>query len=241
MNKEVLLEGIIVGYRTVIKEKYAYETLKKRKDIPESYTEEVSIKIKNYFLNYSYPEPEKRQELNEAFQSLDHYLKHPEKLLRLLVDSASIVFKFGKHLPKILSAGIKALKAFRRATKLEEALIEKALESNKKAPFSSVEIHEFLEKLSKEQLDIYVNSIYSLFDILCDTTLITKIKKILELLIQKMKNRPTVYSPKEIGGLEIGKEIIVEADGIFNELTDQEGREVFEFIIKMEKEILGLS
>jgi len=241
MNKEAFLEGIIVGYRAIIKDKYAYETLSRREDIPEAYTEEVSIKIKNYFLNYSYPEPKKRQELNEAFQSLDHYLKNPEKLLRLLVDSASIVFRYGKHLPKILSAGIKALKAFRRASKLEEALISKALDSNKKTPFSSEEIHQFIGELSKEQLDAYVKSIYSLFDILCDTALMIKIKKILELLIQKMKDRPKVYTVEEIGGLEIGREIIVEADGIFNELTKEEGQEILEFIIKMEKELLGLS
>jgi len=241
MNKETLLEAIIVGYRNVIKEKYAYKKLKKRKDLPKAYTEEASIKIKNYFLNYSYPELKKRKELNEAFQNLDNYLKNPKKLLQLLVDSASIVFRYGKHLPKILNAGIKALKAFRRASKLEEALISKAVVSNKEVPFTDADIHEFLGELSKEQLEVYVKSIYSLFEILCDTKLMLKIKKILELLIQKMKDHPNIYGIKEISGLEIGREIIVEADTIFNDLTKQEGQEVFEFIIKMEKELLNLT
>ncbi len=241
MNKEALLEAIIVGYRNIITQKYAYEELEKRKDIPKAYTKEVSIKIKNYFLNYSYPEPKKRQVLNESFQSLDNYLKNPEKLLRLLVDSASIVFRYGKHLPKILNAGIKTLKAFRRASKLEEALISKAVASKKEAPFSDAEIHEFLSELSKEQLEVYVKSIYSLFEILCDTKLMLKIKKILELLIQKMKDRPNIYGIEEISGLEIGREIIVEADAIFNDLNEKDQQEIFEFIIKMEKELLNLT
>ncbi len=241
MSKEALLEAIIVGYRNLIKEKYAFKTLKRRNDIPKVYTEEMSLKIKNYFLNYSYPEPKKRAALNEAFQSLDLYLKNPEKLMRLVVDSVSIVFKYGKHLPKILGAGIKALKAFRRASKLEEALLSAALDSKKEAPFSEDDINEFLNELSKEQLNSYVKSIYNLFEILCDTTLMSKIKTILALLIQKMKDRPDVYTDQDVKGLAIGQEIIVEADRIFNELSVKEGKEVFEFIIKMEKEVLHIT
>ena len=67
----------------------------------------------------------------------------------------------------------------------------------------------------------------------------SKIKRILELLIQKMKDRPTVYTPEDVRGLEIGQEIIVEADAIFIELSVKEAKEVFEFIMKMEKEVLG--
>ncbi len=241
MNKEALLEAIIIGYRNVITEKYAYETLKKRNDMPIAYSKAVSINIKNYFLEYSYPEPKKRQELNEAFQSLDHYLKNPEKLMRLVVDSVSIVFKYGKHLPKILGAGIKALKAFRRASKLEDALLVAALDSKKEPPFSAIDINTFLNELSKEQLDAYIKSINNLFEVLCDTRLMSKIKKILELLIKKMKDRPKIYSAQDISGLEIGQEIIVEADTIFNDLSAKEANEVFEFIMKMEKELLNLS
>ncbi len=241
MDKELLLEGIIIGYRNIIQQKYAYKTLKQRNDIPNAYSEEVSVKIKNYFLNYSYPEPIKRKELDDAFQSLDHYLKNPEKLLRLVVDSVSIVFKYGKDLPKILNAGIKALKAFRRANRLEGALIEKAISTRKKPPFSDQVMQGFIDDLSRDQLETYVQSMYSLFDILRDTKLMSKIKMILELLIKKMKDRPNIYSNEEVKGLEIGKEIIVQADTIFNDLSKKEAQEVFDFIMKMEKELLNLT
>jgi len=240
MSEEAVLNEVILGYRNVIKEKYDYKNLKKRPDIPSAYTEEVSIKIKNYFLNYSYPEPKKRQELNEAFQSLDNYLKNSEKLMRLVIDSASIVFKYGKHLPKILNAGIKALKAFRRASKLEEGLVKNAMLSKEKAPYSNVQINEFITKLSQGQLEEYMSSIYSLFSILCDTELMLKIKKILSLLIKKMEKRPKIYTIKDVNGIKIGQEIIVEADAIFNNIKAKKQQKIFDFIMKMEKEILEI-
>lgn len=241
MDKELVLNEIILGYRNVIKAKYDYENLQKRSDIPRAYTEEISIKIASYFLNYSYPDLQKRQELNEAFHSLDNYLKKPEKLIRLVIDSSSIVFKYGKHLPKILGAGIKALKAFRGASKLEGQLVKKAVLSNKETPYSTEQINEFIQLLSQEQLESYISSIYSLFNILCDTELISKIKKILSLLIEKMEKRPAIYTVKDVNGIKIGLEIIVQADAIFNNIEDNQQQKIFDFIMKMEKELLGIA
>ncbi len=241
MDKETVLNEIILGYRNVIKAKYNYKNLQQRSDIPKAYTEEISLKIANYFLNYSYPDLQKREELNEAFHSLDNYLKNPEKLIRLVIDSSSIVFRYGKHLPKIVGAGIKALKAFRRASKLEEQLVEKALLSNIETPYSTKEINEFIELLSQEQLEVYITSIYNLFNILCDTQLMSKIKKSLSLLIEKMEKRPAVYTVKDVNGIKIGLEIIAEADAIFNNIEANQQQKIFDFIMKMEKELLGLT
>lgn len=241
MDQELVLNNIILGYRNIIKEKYDYKNLQKRSDFPDAYTEEIALKIKNYFLDYSYPDLQKREELNEAFRSLDNYLKHPEKLLRLVIDSSSIVFKYGKHLPKIASAGINALKAFRRASKLEEQLVEKAIVAKKEAPYSNEDMYDFIQLLSRKQLDVYIKSIYSLFNILCDTPLMSKIKKILSLLVKKMEKRPSIYTINDVNGIKIGLEIITEADAIFNNIDSNQQQHIFDFIMKMEKELLNLS
>ena len=95
--------------------------------------------------------------------------------------------------------------------------------------------------MSSREIEEYISSTYNLFQILCDVELMSKIKDMLNLLTEKMKNRPAIYSEKEIKGLEIGQEIIVEADAIFNKLDKDEQQEIFDFIMKMEKELLGLS
>ncbi|MFK7979352.1 MAG: hypothetical protein AB8G86_05190, partial [Saprospiraceae bacterium] len=46
-------------------------------------------------------------------------IQQPKKLLRILLDSGRLIFKYGRHLPKILNAGLKALRSFRTATQFE--------------------------------------------------------------------------------------------------------------------------
>lgn len=128
MNKEIILDEIILGYRNLIKERYQYSILKENYDFPKTITEENVIDIKNYFLTYIYPDLNQRAILNDAFKTLDDFIKYPQKLLNLVVDSFQLIFTHGKHLPKIFNAGLKAIKSFRGATKFENAIVKKGLE-----------------------------------------------------------------------------------------------------------------
>ena len=101
MTREKIAEDIIEGYRNTIYQRYQYQNIKHQYDIPESINEETVNLLRNYFLNYIYPEFNKRAELNESFKSLDNYIKHPKKLLSILLDTSNLIFKYGIHLPKI--------------------------------------------------------------------------------------------------------------------------------------------
>ena len=235
-EKSQILKEVIIGYRKVVQDRYLYKNLKDRKDFPDSFTEQRVDKFKSYFLNNLYPPPEKREVLNEVFDSLDNYIKHPEKLMRVLVDSTSLIFKYGRHLPKIVRAGLKALKSFRSASRFEENLVEKAIAQNQNPPYSIIQLENLIKTLSRKEIEDFMESSLTLFDTLHDRTLVAKIKKIMDHLIEKMKKRPKVYSPAEIKGLEIGKEIIEKGDSLFEELSTEEQQKIFTFIIKMERD-----
>jgi len=235
-EKNQILENIIIGYRKIIDDRYLYKNLQGRKGFPDSFTEQRVEKFKSYFLDNIYPPPGKREILDEAFESLDNYIKHPDKLMRVLIDSTSLIFKYGRHLPKILKAGLKALKSFRSASRFEENLVKKAIAKNQNPPYSINQIEDFIKTLSRKEIDEFMESSLTLFDTLHDRTLVEKIKKIMGHLIEKMKKRPSVYSPAEIRGLEIGKEIIEKGDSLFAELSKEEQGKIFTFIIKMERE-----
>ena len=81
-----------------------------------------------------------------------------------------------------------------------------------------------------------MESSLTLFDTLHDRTLVAKIKRIMDHLVEKMKRRPKVYSSAEVKGLEIGKEIIEKGDLLFEELSTEEQGEIFKFIVEMERE-----
>ena len=230
--------AIIIAYRKIIEERYHYENIKDRPDFPDSFSEARVDKFRNYFLDYIYPLPQKRDELNEAFESLDDYIKHPNKLLRIIIDSSSLIFKYGRHLPKILKTGIKALQSYRKASLFEERLVKGAMNLNMSPPFAEEDIERLIRNLSLAEIEEFIESSQNLFETLHDRKLVAKIKNIVEQLIGKMKKRPNVYSPAEIKGLEIGAEIIVKGDHLFAELSEAEQKKIFLFIIQLEREVL---
>ncbi len=236
-DKEILHE-VILGYRKVISQRYDYDHIISRYEIPDSFDKKRIDTFKQYFLNHIYPHPEKRDELDDAFNSLDGYIKQPERLIRLLLDSASLVFKYGRHLPKILTAGIKAMKSFRAANQFEKKLVEAALESDLQAPYEKEDIDQLTGSLSPEEIESFIKNNEALFETLHDRKLVDKIKEIVGHLIGKMKKRPDVYSEVEIRGLEIGQEIIVEGDALFDSMTVEEQQLIFEFILEMERSVL---
>lgn len=79
MQKEIILEEIVKGYRDTIYFRYQYHHIKENYTISDSITKETVDELRSYFLDYMYPEMHKRTQLNKAFESLDHYTKNPKK------------------------------------------------------------------------------------------------------------------------------------------------------------------
>jgi hypothetical protein len=238
MSRELLSNDIIVGYRNLIEERYQYKDLKEKYDFPETINEKVMDDIKIYFLTYIYPDLEKRAELNEAFNSLDDFIKHPEKLLNLVVDSLKLIFTHGRHLPKIFNAGLKALKSFRGATKFEKTIVQKAIQENSKPPFTTLKINKLIQLLPYKELEEFMKNTETFFNIIYDKELVEKIKEIISYLILKMKQKPKIFSQKEIIGLALALETISKGEEMLNKLTQKDQEILIGFVLRIEKDCL---
>jgi hypothetical protein len=234
-----LHQEIIVAYRKLVSERYDYTKLKRRNGFPASFDKARVDKFKAYFLDYLYPAPEARKELNAAFEGLDAYIKHPSKLLRLLMDSSSLIFKYGRHLPQILKTGIHALQSFRKANVFEEKLILKALDQRKLEPNYQVDVNDLIRHLSPEEIEEFIESGANLFETLKNRPLVSKIKIILGSLVEKMRNRPQTFTETDLKAIVMGKEIIEIGDTLFAELSPEEQDKIFVFNIDMEREELS--
>lgn len=238
MSKENILKEVIIGYRNVIYQRYQYPSLQKKFRLPDSINEETVKQLRDYFLNYIYPQFDKREELNQAFNSLDFYIKHPEKLLRILIGSIKLIVKHGRYLPKILNTGLKAFKTFKAATQFEDKLVEKAIINQIEPPYNLSKIHALLKLLPRKEIEKFIDGSKTLFETIHNRVLIEKIKEILRNLISKMNNNQQLYSFKEIRGLEIGLEILIEGDKFFNQLTKEDQDLLVPLIVKIEKNAL---
>jgi len=238
MSREETLKEIIAGYRGTIEQRYQYQKLKKKYEVPASINEETVNVLRAYFLDYIYPEYDKRQELNDAFESLDDYSKRPEKLLRILMESVKIILKYGRHLPKVLGAGLKALTSFRAATKFENKLVAEAIKRKIDAPYDQSKINMLIGFLSRKEIEQFIDSVQALFEILHDRVLVGKIKEMLDYLITKMREKPKLYSADEVRGLEIGMEMLNKGDALFKQLTKEDQQNLIHLVIKIERDVL---
>ena len=233
-----LLKEAIKGHRLLIGERYAYRRLDELYEFGPALTEERLTQIKDFVLEYVYPDIAGREELEEAFSSLDDHVKHPEHLGRILLDSASLLFKYGRHIPKIMRAGMMALKSFRAASKIEKLIADTAFEKGSKAPFSPGDIQSIMSLLPHKELDNLVDSGVVLFDVLVDRKLVGKIIEMIDHLIKKMQSRPNVYSANEVKGMQLGHQIIRQCSDLFYQFSESEQKELVQLITEVERDAI---
>lgn len=238
MDKKIVLNEIILGYRNVIEERYQYNILKTQYDFPKTINEEIVNDIKAYFLTYVYPDVAQRAELNEAFKTLDNFIKHPEKLLNLVLDSFKLIFTHGRHLPKIFNAGLKAMKSFRGATKFENALVIKAQNKIIKPPYSTKKINALIQLLPYEEIEEFMKNTETFFNIIYDKELVEKIKEIIAFLISKMKKKSKIFTKKEIIGLQLALETITKGEEMLNKLNQKDQEILIDFVLQIEQDQL---
>ena len=235
MSHQELESAVIEAYRELIFHRYQYEYLNENYDIPDSFGVERIDLFRNFFLEYIYPPLDKRQELDKAFDSLDRHIKNPKNLLSILVDSSLILFKFGRHLPKILNAAIKALRSFRKANQFEDRLKVKAVSNKLTAPISQSELRHLMTTLSKSDVLSFINESKSLFEIIQDKKLVLRIIELLEQLIAKMTTS-NIYAHAEIYAFQIGLDIISGSFDLFNQLSSSEAKQLFEIGVQIERD-----
>ena len=189
-------------------------------------------------MTHIYPPIEKRAKLNAAFDSLEGHLANPKYLLNVLLDSVGILFQYGPHLPKILRTGLKAMQSFKKANEFEAGLASAAEQTNRKAPFSQEDIAHFMAQLSKSDVDRFVNESLVLFETLHDRKLVTRVIDIVNRIIGKMRKRPNIYPTSEVDALELGRDLIVEGNKLFESLTTQEQHILFDMVVKIERDVL---
>ncbi|MBI1288512.1 MAG: hypothetical protein GC178_13155 [Flavobacteriales bacterium] len=237
-SDEEILDGVIIGFRNLVKDRYQYDKISSKYDIPASFDEDRMIRYRDFFLEQMYPLPEKRALLNEAFNSLDNYLTHPDKLLRILFDSAAIVLRHGRSIPKLMGAGIKGFKSFRQATDFEAKLVWKAKKSGKLPPYSNDDINSFIKALRRKDIDAFIENVRDLLEVLYDRPLVREVIQITQELIARMKKSRGRYSATEIAGLEVGLNMLVEGNMLFDELSADDQLRIFDIIIAIEVDVL---
>ncbi len=233
-SENEILHEVIVGYRKVVAARYEYDAITAKYHVPDSFDKERVDRYRDYFLSYVYPPPEVRAELDEAFKSLDNFILHPEKVLRVLMDSTFVLLKHGRRLPKILGTGLKAFQSFKAATAFEKQLVKTAISKELKSPFGEADIQEMIKGLSRNEIDKFINVNRSMLQTLYDRKLMREIMEIIGAIVKNMKRHSSAYSIAEMHGIELGYDMIREGNALFDQLSKQDQLQIFNLIIAIE-------
>jgi len=236
LEKDELENALITAFRQLVQSRYQYDKLETQYELPSVITPDRVEEVRGYFLDHVYPDYETRQKLNEAFDSLDGHIKNPGHLVRLLMDSAGLVFKYGRSLPKIMRTGIKALQSFRKASGFEKMLHNEAVEREMPLPIDQEELKTLIASLPQKKVNDFIEDNDALFDALMDRKLMEKTGKIMQELIKRMKKKPDLYMEADIEGVQIGLNILDGGVNIVKGISQHEGEEVLEFIKQVERD-----
>lgn len=228
---------LISAYRKNIRDKYAIERIKLYPQFSHI-REDAIARMVTYFLELLYPEISERIELDNAFASLKSFVHNPSKVFGLLGSLGLSLWKIGKYLPQAFQSGIAALSSYLTAHEFEHRLLAGAkiqlqqgkdilLEENFKKLLALIPISE-AEKFRKDTV--------SLFRTLSNDELVDRIILIMDSIIQKMRDKPKLYSAQDIKGIELGLSILKKGKHILESLSDSEKVLVIDAINLIEKD-----
>ncbi|MBP7284407.1 MAG: hypothetical protein KBA66_22665 [Leptospiraceae bacterium] len=228
---------LIIAYRKSLQKRYSRENLNRFQEFT-SIDQATVDKLTSYFLELLYPELEERVKLDQAFAALASFVHSPEKMWGLLGSVGTIIFKFGKQFFSAAKAGVSALKSYITAHKFESILYEHAKELIKQGKNIEEEIYfnRLIASIPKKEADDFRHQIVSLFSTLSRKDLLDKILEVMDYVIMKMKTKPETYTEDDIGGISLGKGIIIRGKDVFTELSPEKIQLILKGIDTIEKD-----
>src|ERR1043165_10134842 len=230
--------NLIDKYREVVARRYEYKTVKKNFELPPDLNKELVDSRRNYFLESLYPEPAYRMKLDAAFEELQNYVLHPGRIADLLGNIGSAILRFGFQFPTAVKAGINALEVHTSAKHFENSLLKGALENKFTIPLSDEQFNTCLRSIPKPQLEKFIDEVGGLFHSFSNTELLGKTLSIMDEVLERMRNKPTVYSKSEIEAIELGKEIIRRGHELFQHLSEEQKENILQLVTANEQAFL---
>lgn len=232
-----LFSRLIESYQQSLVRRYSDEALRAYPKFQSIKREKIDSLIQ-FFLDHLYPKYEERLVLDNAFDSLAGFVNNPSKIWGILGNLAMSIFRFGKHFPMALKAGLSALHSYITAHQFEDSLVSEL--SGSQNPDEILNTPEGMErliaKIPKEKADAFRKDIGALFKIFSDEALVKKIILIMEDILVKMEGKTSVYTEADKKGIGLGIQILKEGRQIFDRLSKGEIDLILQAIDEIERD-----
>lgn len=233
-KEQELINAIVNVYRGLIGSRYEYEVLLAEGKLKKGITPEIVVSIKSFFLNDVYPDAAKRHQIEAAFETLGSYVSQPAKAMGLFGSVTSAIFIFGRHLPAAINAGVVTLQSFLEARKLEHKILDAAKSQFLQADLTEEDMKRCIASLPQKDLETFIKDVKEMFALMSNTELLEKTIRIINMVIDKMKSKPHLYSKEEVKGIELGRNILQSGLDLFKNYDNKLKLHIAETIYDVE-------
>jgi len=218
-----LEDAVISANRRSIEVRYDDSNLERLAGLNQLPPESVRD-IRSFFLDRLYPAPEKRRELDEALSRLGDVLRSPRKMLHVTGASLGSIFKLGGMFPRAASAGFHTLEVYLDIRRIEKQAVAFAREKNwspedlaREANFSLL-----MADLPEKNVLHFRRELLKLFKSLADTELLKATIRILDDSGRVMRTENNLFTPQELQGLELGRELLAAGLHLYDRLRPEQ-------------------
>ncbi len=231
-NKEALLcrSAVVNFLRGELEARYSTENLARFEEF-ESLPEEVLAAFRAFVLGRIYPEPEKRMQLNRAFETLETLLHSPSRIQPLVRATLGSFWRLGRKIPAAIQAGRRTMQAFGHVCEVEEIMAAAASEQK-------IEDRDGLAglfcELPPEPFERLVNGLVALLHSLSDRAMLDAALEIAQKLEQLMLDSPEKWTDAEKAGVMLARETLAEGLGLFTLLDPAQTKTLIEGVERVE-------
>jgi len=233
-DRRKLRAELVELFRQSIAERYEFENLEGRFEM-ERFDEASTVQVKDFFLEYIYPSLDERMEIEQSMERIGTYLKDPSKLKLLVGNMTKAIFKFGRMLPSAIQAAYSSFDTFTQALKIENALVDAALEAEFETPLTTENFDHCLKNIPQKDISQFIERVIGLFDAIVNEKLIRKTLDIFDDLAGKMEAHPEEFPVEDLKAMEFAKSVLQKGYEIFS-IKDKSENDALVELIKNNEE-----
>ena len=208
-------------FREALSERYATANLQKYPELAALSPEMIEA-FRNFLLNRVYPDAAAREEIDGAFQRLKGILQSPARLKNLMAPVLTLLWRLGRYMPAMITAGKGVIEAFERLEALEDAVMAVLEETGETEKLSKTRFTKTLGRTPRSYYDHMVESLGNLLRITAHPQTISASLELLGKIAASMEAAPTLWDEEERRGMRLALETLSEGERLFTLLDKKE-------------------
>lgn len=227
--------AVITAYRHNLQKRYSPENLRRLiNTVPVS--DDLILELRDFFLEHIYPEPERRQFLDRAFDHLGDILRSPRKVWALVGTAGRSFFRFGFMIPQAIAAGVHTLEAYLDVRRQERTILKYSHDHDftPEAILREENFEYLISRIPRKQIIHFRHEMVALFKSLSNIRLLYLSIEILEDAAEVMKSNSDIYTEEELNGLTLGYGMLKAGVAMFEKLSPEQIEAVYQGVDRVE-------